>query len=142
MDEGAGYPLAAGPIAPGGVTSEPRLRARKLAARRSRRTSVALALSRLEREHVALLLAMCELEEPPRPDDDTPQAVRDALLVLLRDDLRQAQHALGLAAQGTYGACEQCQRPLAARLLEQQPALTHCAACSGHRPAAPAAAVD
>ena len=113
---------------------QPARRIVSLRARRPRRASLALALSRLEREHVALLMAICELEEPASPDDDTPRAVREALLLLLRDDLRQTQHALTLAAQGTYGMCEGCQRPLAARLLEQHPALTRCAACSGHDP--------
>ncbi len=82
---------------------------------------------------MALLLAICELEDPPR-HDDTPRAMREALLLLLRDDLRQTQHALALAAQGTYGICEECHRPLAVRLLEQHPALTRCAACSGRSP--------
>lgn len=142
MDEGAGKLIPTGMSIPDGLTDEPRPHARKPIPRRTRRASLALALSRLEREHVALLLAICELEEPPRPEDDTPRAVREALLLLLRDDLRQAQHALSLAARGIYGACEECQRPLAARLLEQHPALTHCTACSGGRSAAPAAALD
>lgn len=112
-------------------SGRPVRRAVSLRTRRPRRASLALALSRLEREHVALLLAICELEEPASPDDDTPRAMREALLLLLRDDLRQTQHALALAALGTYGLCEGCQRPLAARLLEQHPTLTRCAACSG-----------
>lgn len=130
MDESIGHPIPAGTLFQDGLTAgQPPRRAVSLRARRTRRTSLALALSRLEREHVALLLAICELEEPARPDDDTPRAVREALLLLLRDDLRQTQHALALAAQGTYGICEGCQRPLAARLLEQHPALTRCATC-------------
>lgn len=124
MDDSTGYPIPAGA----------RPRGRTIAAWRSRRASLALALSRLEREHVALLLAICELEDPPKHDDDTPLAMREALLLLLRDDLRQTQHALALAAQGMYGICEGCHRPLAVRLLEQHPALTRCAACSGRSP--------
>jgi RNA polymerase-binding transcription factor DksA len=132
VDESAGYALPAGATYQDGLTDEPRpRRAVSLRVRRSRRASLTVALSRLEREHVALLLAICELEEPPRPEDDTPRAMREALLLLLRDDLRQTQHALALAAKGTYGDCEECHRPLAARLLEQHPALTRCAACSG-----------
>jgi RNA polymerase-binding transcription factor DksA len=90
---------------------------------------VALALSRLEREHVALLLAICELEGPRSPTDTNPQVLREALLPLLRDDLRQTQRALARAAQGTYGICEECHRPITARHLELKPALTRCPAC-------------
>lgn len=139
LDESTGYPIPAGALFQDGlraqgVSAERRPRGRTIAAWRPRRVSLTLALSRLEREHVALLLAICELEDPPRSDDDTPRAVREALLLLLRDDLRQTQHALALAAQGTYGICEGCQRPLAVRLLEQHPALTRCAACTGRAP--------
>lgn len=141
MDESTGFPIPAGTLFHDSMSAERRPRVRKIAAWRSRRASLALALSRLEREHVALLLAICELEDPPRPDDDTPRALREALLLLLRDDLRQTQHALGLAAEGTYGICEGCHRPLAMRLLEQHPALTRCAACSGRAPA-PIATAD
>lgn len=135
MDDSTGYPIPAGTFLQGDVTAERRPRGRTIASWRPRRTSLALALNRLEREHVALLLAICELEDPPQGDDDTPRAMREALLLLLRDDLRHTQHALALAAQGTYGICEECQRPLAVRLLEQHPALSRCAACSGRAPA-------
>lgn len=138
LDESIGHPIPARTMFQDGLTAgggQPARRAVSLRARRPRRASLALALSRLEREHVALLLAICELEEPARADDDTPRAMREALLLLLRDDLRQTQHALALAFQGTYGMCEGCQRPLAARLLEQHPTLTRCAACSGRAPA-------
>jgi DnaK suppressor protein len=97
--------------------------------RRVRRASLALALSRLEREHVALLLATCELEGPRSPTDTNPQVLREALLPLLREDLRQTQHALARAAQGTYGTCEECHRPISAQHLELKPAMTRCPAC-------------
>lgn len=99
------------------------------APRRIRRASLALALSRLEREHVALLLAICELESAS-DDNGEGAALREALLPMLREDLRQTQHALALAAHGAYGACEECHRPLAARQLEIKPATTHCPVCS------------
>jgi RNA polymerase-binding transcription factor DksA len=88
---------------------------------------IALALRRLEREHVALLLAICELEDPTGAQESP--AMREALLVLLRDDFNGVQHALLLAAQGRYGVCEDCQRPIARRELELHPAATHCAVC-------------
>ena len=90
---------------------------------------MALALSRLEREHVALLLAICELEGPVPTGDPNSQALRDALLPMLREDLRQTQHALRLAADGRYGACEDCHRPFTSRQLELKPASTRCAVC-------------
>ena len=102
---------------------------RRPAAKRARRASLALALSRLEREHVALLLAICELESPVPASDPNSQTLRDALLPMLREDLRQTQPALRLAADGRYGACEDCHRPFTSRQLELKPASTRCAVC-------------
>jgi DnaK suppressor protein len=113
-----------------GLLGVPRKAAsRRSSQRRVRRASVALALSRLEREHVALLMAICELEGPRSPTDTNPQVLREALLPLLREDLRQTQHALSRAARGTYGICEECHRPIAARHLELKPAMTRCPSC-------------
>ena len=91
---------------------------------------MALALSRLEREHVALLLAICELEGPATTIDPNARALREALLPMLREDLRQTQQALQLAADGRYGACEECHRPFTSRQLELKPASTRCPVCS------------
>ena len=102
---------------------------RRAAHRRGRRASIALALSRLEREHVALLMAICELEGPPGAQDTTPRALREVLLLMLREDLRQTQHALHLAASGEYGACEQCRKPFTSRQLELRPTITRCPVC-------------
>lgn len=101
---------------------------RRAAPRPVRRSSAALALSRLEREHVALLLAICELESPDEADGNS-LVLREALQPLLREDLRQTQHALARAAQGKYGICDDCNRPLSARLLELQPSATTCSVC-------------
>ncbi len=120
------------------VSSAANVGGRKPAAKRVRRASVALALSRLEREHVALLLAICELETPSAADPN-PEELRAALLPMLREDLRQTQHALSRAAHGLYGTCEECHKPIAARQLELAPTLTRCATCQGRdrRPARP-----
>lgn len=104
--------------------------ARRPAPKRARRASLALALSRLEREHVALLLAICELETPDAADPQSV-ALREALLPMLREDLRQTQHALARASRGLYGICEECHKPLSARQLELTPAATRCATCQG-----------
>jgi RNA polymerase-binding transcription factor DksA len=94
-----------------------------------RSAAVGLALRRLEREHVALLLAIAELEATSAQIDDTTCAINDALRPLLRDDLRRTQHALTLATQGRYGACEICGQPLSRRQLEIAPATTRCLGC-------------
>jgi hypothetical protein len=93
-----------------------------------------LALSRLEREHVALLLAIAELEAPAEATTGAvggPE-VRRTLLTLLREDLRRTQHALTLAAHSQYGFCEDCHRPLSRRTLELKPATTRCAICEAN----------
>lgn len=114
----------------------PRLRATRLRkgpelrmAPDSRARTLAAAISRLEQEHVALLLALCDLEEQAPKDQDA--VVVAALQVLLRDELRHTQHALSLASLGTYGVCEVCQRPLSRRHLSLLPAITRCSSCAG-----------
>ena len=98
---------------------------------------VLVALARLERDHVALLSALCDLEAPAARraraggTQALSAAMRDALAVLLRADLRQTQHALALAAEGRYGRCEGCQAPLSSVALLTTPATTHCASCAG-----------
>jgi RNA polymerase-binding transcription factor DksA len=95
-----------------------------------RSATLGLALRRLEREHVALLLATAELEAPDAQVDDAgTSAMNDALRLLLRDDLRRTQHALTLATQGRYGACETCGQPLSRRQLELAPTTTRCPNC-------------
>jgi len=96
---------------------------------------ISVALARLERDHVALLAAMCELTSPstlsqtPAGIADSP-VLREALLTLLREDLRQTQHALTLVADGTYGYCEVCHSALSSRALLMYPATTWCENCA------------
>jgi hypothetical protein len=88
---------------------------------------VALAVARLERDHVALLAALCDLElDPP---GSTP-VMQQALAAVLLEELRQTQRALERAALGTLGYCERCQTPLAVSALLSQPAATHCPSCT------------
>ena len=101
---------------------------RKPLAASSRPATLAGALARLEREHVALLLALSELESSAgvnAPDS----ALRAALAPLLRGDLRRTQYALRRADDGLYGVCDGCGRAIAARRLELNPATTRCSAC-------------
>ena len=109
------------------VLSRPRLETRG-------HHGASLALGRLEREHVALLLAIAELEAPVEaaPGAVGGPEVHRTLLALLREDLRRTQHALSLAACGQYGYCEECHRPLSRRTLELKPATTRCAICEAH----------
>jgi RNA polymerase-binding transcription factor DksA len=98
----------------------------------SRARMLVSAINRLEQEHVALLLALCDLEEAPAKSQDV--VLRSALELLLREELQQTQHALELAAQGTFGICEVCHQPLSRRHLSLLPAITRCWACTGRMP--------
>lgn len=101
---------------------------RKSLAPRSRPATLARVLARLEREHVALLLALSELDTSAAavaPD----AALRAALAPLLRGDLRRTQYALSRADAGLYGICDSCGHAIPARRLELNPALTRCSAC-------------
>ncbi len=94
----------------------------------SRPTTLARAFARLEREHVALLLAISELDGGASADG-ADAALRAALAPLLRGDLRRTQYALARADAGQYGVCDGCGHTIAARRLELNPALTRCSAC-------------
>jgi len=98
----------------------------------SRARALVTAINRLEQEHVALLMALCDLEEPSAQSEDL--VLRSVLEQLLRDELRQTQHALQRASQGTYGTCEVCHQPLSRRHLSLHPAMTRCWACTGRTP--------
>lgn len=98
----------------------------------SRARVLSAAISRLEQEHVALLMALCDLEESSSNSHNAE--LRNALIQVLREDLRRTQHALRQAAQGTYGICEVCQQPLSRRHLSLLPAITRCWACTGRVP--------
>jgi len=103
-------------------------------AHQRRQLGLAQAMRRLEREHVALLLAMCELEAEQaaqkRQRAQASDTLRAALAPMLREDLRRAQYALARAAQGQYGVCERCGRPIALRRLQLQISATCCESCA------------
>ncbi len=121
---------------PAGVAPATRL---PLGAQQRRQLGLAQALRRLEREHVALLLAMCELEAEQAAQKSqksqgarTSDSLRAALAPMLREDLRRAQYALARAAQGQYGVCERCGHPIALRRLYVQISATCCESCATH----------
>jgi DnaK suppressor protein len=113
------------------------VQSQRIRPRSSRTGALATAVSRLEQEHVALLMALCELEEPGVGSAANTEPMREALFVLLREELRHTQHALALAARGVYGQCEECHRPLSRRHLDLKPATTRCGICDArsHRAA-------
>lgn len=51
------------------------------------------------------------------------------LAVRARDDLEEIESALGRMADGTYGVCEWCRRPIPFARLEALPAVRSCVAC-------------
>ncbi len=104
---------------------------RKSLAPQSRPAILSRALGRLEREHVALLLALSELESSARAQT-SDSALRAALAPLLRSDLRRAQYALSRADAGLYGVCDHCGRAIAMRRVQLNPATTRCAGCEAH----------
>jgi DnaK suppressor protein len=52
------------------------------------------------------------------------------LLSDLRQDLDDVEAAMRRLEEGTYGQCEVCARPLAAELLQTQPAARRCPTCT------------
>lgn len=97
---------------------------------------VSVAVARLERDHVALLAAICELESAGSGPASTaagpsPAISNMILMELLRDDLRQTQRALRLAADGALGYCDMCHNPLSTAILLTRPSMTRCSSCTG-----------
>lgn len=117
---------------PGIRVSRPRSMSSRHMPPHTRAQALASAVNRLEQEHVALLLALCELEESSAGEQDA--LMRSALNLLLRDELRRTQHALRRASLGVYGICEVCQQPLSRRQLSLLPAVTTCSSCMGRQP--------
>jgi DnaK suppressor protein len=97
---------------------------------RGRRAGLSAPLARLEREHVALLLATCELDSPQPGTDQRSAALDRFLLPMLMKDLGRVQHALARAAHGAYGSCELCHKLLPIRELEARPSTTLCSSCT------------
>lgn len=47
----------------------------------------------------------------------------------MRESLEQVEHALARIADGTYGLCESCDRPIGKLRLEAYPRATYCMEC-------------
>ena len=69
-------------------------------------------------------------------DSGTKTAERDAALSLIRtlaDRRGQAEHALQRLADGSYGNCEGCHKPIPTERLTIFPSATTCVACKSNR---------
>ena len=69
-------------------------------------------------------------------DSGSKTAERDAALSLIRtllDRRTQAEHALARLADGTYGHCEGCHKPIPTERLTIFPSATTCVACKQNR---------
>ena len=57
----------------------------------------------------------------------------EALAAKLRETLDEVEHALAKHDAGTYGACEDCGKPIVAARLEAMPAARYCIDCASKR---------
>ena len=88
----------------------------------------ALAEQRHQHDHNAALLHGVF----GAPSDDDAGHDRDLIRAAAdrtRDAIEEIQAALGRLAEGTYGVCESCERPIPFERLEAIPQARHCVAC-------------
>lgn len=57
----------------------------------------------------------------------------EALAQSLQETLSEVEHAIGKLADGTFGICEQCKRPISAARLEAKPAARLCIDCASRQ---------
>ena len=92
----------------------------------------------LERQHAEIVAASrdANADDEHDPEGATIAFEREQVAALLAqarrsgDDLRSA---LDRVAQGTYGRCEACGRPIGAGRLDARPTARTCIACAGRR---------
>jgi DnaK suppressor protein len=65
----------------------------------------------------------------------------DALVQQAKHHLDEVEAAAARIADGTYGVCETCGRPIPAERLEARPVARTCVGCAPARPAGPARSV-
>jgi DnaK suppressor protein len=85
---------------------------------------------RLERV-TALSLAYHDLAQQDSESRRAKQIARQT--VVERQALADIEAALRRLADGTYGRCEQCGRPIGTALLSARPQARYCGACGHHR---------
>lgn len=73
-------------------------------------------------------------EHDPEGSTASMDQVRDtALLATVRRTLAELEAARERLAEGTYGTCERCGRPIAPARLEARPEARTCVACAARR---------
>jgi len=73
-------------------------------------------------------------EHDPEGSTASMDQVRDtALLATVRRTLAELEAARERLAEGTYGTCERCGRPIAPARLEARPEARTCVACASRR---------
>jgi DnaK suppressor protein len=86
--------------------------------------------------HKLRLVEIGDAAGDDQADSGTKTAERDAALSLIRtlaDRRSQAEHALQRLAEGTYGNCEGCLKPIPTERLTIFPSATTCVACKSNR---------
>ncbi|MEV6491548.1 TraR/DksA C4-type zinc finger protein [Actinoplanes sp. NPDC051633] len=86
--------------------------------------------------HKLRLVEIGDAAGDDQADSGSKTAERDAATSLLRtllDRREQAELALQRLAEGTYGNCEGCAKPIPAARLEVFPSATTCVACKSTR---------
>lgn len=86
--------------------------------------------------HQLRLVEIGDAAGDDQADSGSKTAERDAALSLIRtllDRRTQAEHALARLADGTYGNCEGCAKPIPTERLTIFPSATACVACKSNR---------
>jgi len=86
--------------------------------------------------HQLRLVEIGDAAGDDQADSGTKTAERDAALSLIRtlgDRRSQAEHALQRLAEGSYGNCEGCLKPIPTERLTIFPSATTCVACKSNR---------
>jgi DnaK suppressor protein len=65
--------------------------------------------------------------------DVASQGDKEAVLEVLRRELKEIDLAIQKAEQGTYGVCDDCGQPIPPERLELMPEATLCVACQTRR---------
>jgi DnaK suppressor protein len=100
---------------------------------------------KLVREHTLTDIArlkdelQAEIEPASATDDDSADIAADiyergkiiSLIQSLETKLHAVEHAITVAAKGTYGICENCGQPIAPERLKIMPETTLCVRCAG-----------
>ena len=67
--------------------------------------------------------------EPDFAQIVTDRVTSETIHRILDQDAAQAEHAKERVAQGAYGICEDCSKPIAPERLEALPDATRCVSC-------------